>query len=187
MTPPPKQRLAEGAALFDAGEFFAAHEVWEAAWKAARGPSRGLLQALIQTAAALHQAQRGKRSGAQRLLTRALAGLKQQPSQWAGLDVEGFAERLRAWAAAFPEFPAAAWAEGLRPQLGAEQGWDPTEDAGHPSQCPYCGEPVEVHAEAVGPSEEVYVEDCPVCCRPWSVAVSRVGASVQVTLGRESD
>lgn len=53
--------------------------------------------------------------------------------------------------------------------------------------CPYCGEEVEVQADAVGPSSEQYVEDCPVCCRPWNVSVSRDGEEVFVSLGRDDD
>ena len=37
------------------------------------------------------------------------------------------------------------------------------------SQCPYCGEPVELLIDAGGGPNQEYVEDCPVCCRPWQV------------------
>lgn len=67
-----------------------------------------------------------------------------------------------------------------------------TSAARHPKhrlrpRCPYCGERVTVHADAVGVSDETYVEDCPVCCRPWTVRVTRVGSEVEVALGREDD
>jgi Cysteine-rich CPXCG len=38
-----------------------------------------------------------------------------------------------------------------------------------PSQCPYCGEAVELLIDAGGGPHQAYVEDCPVCCRPWQV------------------
>lgn len=38
-----------------------------------------------------------------------------------------------------------------------------------PSQCPYCGEPVELSIDPGGGAHQEYVEDCPVCCRPWQV------------------
>lgn len=41
-----------------------------------------------------------------------------------------------------------------------------------PSQCPYCGEAVEVLIDAGGGARQQYVEDCPVCCRPWQVEAS---------------
>ena len=37
------------------------------------------------------------------------------------------------------------------------------------SQCPYCGETVELLIDAGGGPNQEYVEDCPVCCRPWQV------------------
>ena len=37
------------------------------------------------------------------------------------------------------------------------------------SQCPYCGEPVELQIDAGGGTHQAYIEDCPVCCRPWQV------------------
>ncbi len=40
------------------------------------------------------------------------------------------------------------------------------------SQCPYCGEPIELHVdEAAGGSTQRQVEDCEVCCRPIDVSV----------------
>ena len=55
------------------------------------------------------------------------------------------------------------------------------------TQCPYCGEVVEITVEEVGAGSEQYVEDCPVCCRPWQVYVTREEGEVQVSLGRQDD
>ena len=55
------------------------------------------------------------------------------------------------------------------------------------SQCPYCGEEVEVTVDEVGASSESYVEDCPVCCRPWQVQVFREGPEVAVRLSRDDE
>jgi hypothetical protein len=52
------------------------------------------------------------------------------------------------------------------------------------TQCPYCGEPVEVTVEPTGASNEHYVEDCPVCCRPWEVYVTREDGELQAVLQR---
>ncbi len=54
-------------------------------------------------------------------------------------------------------------------------------------QCPYCGEPVELSLDPLGPGEEQYVEDCPVCCRPWVVHVRRSEEGVESWLTREDD
>lgn len=47
--------LQEGARLFNAGEWWEAHEAWETPWHAATGERRALLSALILLAAALHK------------------------------------------------------------------------------------------------------------------------------------
>lgn len=72
------ESLGRGARLFDAGEFFAAHEAWEDGWKATREPeTRLLLQGLIQVAAGFYKiVVQGKPDSAQRLLGRGLAKLE---------------------------------------------------------------------------------------------------------------
>ena len=53
---PPQHRilLARGAAQWDAGDFFDAHETWEEIWQQERRPIRGFWQGLILLAAGLH-------------------------------------------------------------------------------------------------------------------------------------
>lgn len=48
--------LRGGVAVFDAGFYHAAHDVWEEAWLDAAGGDAALLQGLIQYAAAVHHA-----------------------------------------------------------------------------------------------------------------------------------
>lgn len=55
------------------------------------------------------------------------------------------------------------------------------------TDCPYCGEPIEIVVD-LSVSEQSYIEDCSVCCRPinLSVTVDAEGrASVQAA--REDD
>ena len=40
------------------------------------------------------------------------------------------------------------------------------------SQCPYCGEAVEITLDPGSGDRQEYVEDCMVCCRPWNVSVT---------------
>ena len=54
--------LAEGLRLYDAGEFFAAHEAWESVWLRAQEPEKMFLQGLIQVTAAFHHLQRNNPS-----------------------------------------------------------------------------------------------------------------------------
>ena len=56
------------------------------------------------------------------------------------------------------------------------------------SQCPYCGEPVELAIDTGGGAHQEYVEDCPVCCRPWQVeARSEAHGGWQVTLSTSDE
>lgn len=41
------------------------------------------------------------------------------------------------------------------------------------TDCPYCGEPVELDVDEGGGARQMYVQDCPVCCQPWQVEVTR--------------
>jgi uncharacterized protein len=86
-----------GAHLYEAGQFFEAHEAWEERWKAATDASeRRFLQGLIQVAAAFHQLLvRRSPASAVRLLGRALAKLDTCPPHVEGLDLATFREGLR--------------------------------------------------------------------------------------------
>jgi hypothetical protein len=68
---PPAESLAEAQRLLDGGLPFHAHEVLEAAWKAAPGAERELWRGLAQLAVGLTHARRGNAVGAARLLRRA--------------------------------------------------------------------------------------------------------------------
>ena len=67
---PPAEALAAAQELIDAGRPFHAHEVLEAAWKAAPPAERDLWQGLAQVAVGLTHALRGNARGAVSLLRR---------------------------------------------------------------------------------------------------------------------
>lgn len=71
----PDQALAIAQQLLDEGRPFHAHEVLEAAWKAAGPDERDLWQGLAQLAVGLTHAQRGNSRGAVTLLRRGCAKL----------------------------------------------------------------------------------------------------------------
>ena len=81
------EELARGLTCYRCGEFFEAHEHWEAEWLAAAEPEKRFLQALIQTAAAFHHLSRGNAVGAASLLTRVLRKLEAYPEHFGGVDV----------------------------------------------------------------------------------------------------
>jgi predicted metal-dependent hydrolase len=64
--------LARGIELFNRGEFFQAHEVWEEAWTPECDPRRRFLQSLIHVAVGSYHATRGNHEGACRQLRKAL-------------------------------------------------------------------------------------------------------------------
>jgi len=81
--------------LFNAGEFWEAHEAWEKIWQRHDESWRYFIQGLIQAAAAHHQLRRGIRHGAIKHLENALAKLESAPPNFGGLALEKFRAHLR--------------------------------------------------------------------------------------------
>src|ERR1700676_3686304 len=79
--------LAEGLRLYEAGEFFTAHEEWESVWLTSPEPEKTFLQGVIQVTAAFHHLQRNNRLGTTRLLHAALRRLEPFPPEFGGLSV----------------------------------------------------------------------------------------------------
>jgi hypothetical protein len=108
----PQDSLIEAQRLLDEGRPFHAHEVLEAAWKAAPDAERALWQGLAQLAVGLTHALRGNRVGAASVLRRGadrISGYADAPLY--GIDVTGLAE----------------WARSLSGRLD-----DPSRDVGTP-------------------------------------------------------
>lgn len=79
--------LAEGLRCYCAGEFFLAHEHWEAVWLKSEEPEKTFLQALIQVTAAFHHLQRNNTVGAASLLQAALRRLAPYPTSFGGIEL----------------------------------------------------------------------------------------------------
>ncbi len=77
-------------ALFNAGQYWEAHEAWEKVWQRHLEPWRYFVQGLIQAAAAHHQLRRGMRHGVIKHLRNALAKLDAAPEDFAGLALADF-------------------------------------------------------------------------------------------------
>jgi predicted metal-dependent hydrolase len=92
--------VAAGARLFDAGEFFEAHEAWEKHWLVEKDETRRLLlQGLIQIAAAFHKlVDKDAPEPAARLYAKGLAKLDRCPADLAGADLVRFTTAVRACA-----------------------------------------------------------------------------------------
>jgi hypothetical protein len=91
--------LAEGLRLYESGDFFTAHEAWEAVWLNSPEPEKTFLQGLIQVTAAFHHLQRENQLGTVLLLQAALRRLDRYPEFFGGISVallcNDIRERLR--------------------------------------------------------------------------------------------
>ena len=79
--------LERGICLFNRGEFFEAHEVWEAAWMPERGPRRLFLQSLIHVTVGAYHVTRGNPVGAVRQLRKALCKMERYLPEYEGVDL----------------------------------------------------------------------------------------------------
>lgn len=87
---PADETLTLAQSLLDTGRAFAAHEVLEAAWKAAPDAERDLWQGLAQICVGITHAQRGNATGAARLLDRGAGRLHRYAADPPhGVDVPG--------------------------------------------------------------------------------------------------
>lgn len=77
----------EGIALFNAGEYFEAHEVLEHAWNATPGPARELYRGILQVAVAYLQITRRNYNGALKMFLRMRQWLDPLPTECQGVNV----------------------------------------------------------------------------------------------------
>jgi predicted metal-dependent hydrolase len=84
-----------GIALIRAGEYFAAHEELETAWRAAPTEERDFYQGLVHVAVAWYQAGRGRRIGTERQLAKAVRRLTPFAPAHRGLQLEPLLAQLR--------------------------------------------------------------------------------------------
>jgi uncharacterized protein len=89
--------LARGVALFNDGEYFACHEVWEELWKSRTGEERAALHGLIQAAAAILHAERGNYRGALSVCRKAMGNLESASDDCLGLRLKDFRLALSAF------------------------------------------------------------------------------------------
>lgn len=87
-------RLAAGAELFNRGEYFEAHEVWEELWLECPAAERRFVQALIQAAVAVYHFGRGNHAGAVRLFHSGRRYMEPYRPTHRGLDVDAFWRQL---------------------------------------------------------------------------------------------
>ena len=88
-------RFLDGVELIRAGEYFAAHEELELAWRAAPERERDFFQGLVHVAVAWYQAGRGRQIGTERQLQKAIRRLTPYAPAHRGLDLDALLVQLR--------------------------------------------------------------------------------------------
>lgn len=120
-------RFEEFVARFNAGRFFAAHEVLEELWLEVTGEERDFLQGLVQVAVALEHRARGNGAGAAKVLARARRRLRGYGERHAGLPLEAILAGTEACLAGTQEDPprlpprARGRTAGVRKATGAKK------------------------------------------------------------------
>lgn len=107
----PDARYLAGIELFNAREFFEAHEVWEDLWHECGPADRRFYQALIQAAVAAHHFGRGNRAGAKRLFHSGRKYMEPFRPAFMGLAIDDFWTAMAAHLAPALGDPTAAPAE----------------------------------------------------------------------------
>ncbi|MBK8020214.1 MAG: DUF309 domain-containing protein [Chloroflexi bacterium] len=77
----------EALRLFNAGEFYRQHDLFEALWRDTPGPVRDLYQGVLQVGVAYYQITRGNALGAAKMLLRSARWLEPLPDVCQGVDV----------------------------------------------------------------------------------------------------
>ena len=90
-------RVAEGVRRFNRGDFFEAHEDFEAVWREASYPARLCCMALTKIAAGFVHARNANDRGAGRLLEEGLRWLAPFEPSYAGLDTQLLSRGVRGW------------------------------------------------------------------------------------------
>ena len=84
-----------GVELIRGGEYFAAHEELETAWRAAPEDERDFFQGLVHVAVAWYQAGRGRKVGTERQLAKALRRLEPFVPAHRGIELTPLLAQLR--------------------------------------------------------------------------------------------
>jgi hypothetical protein len=90
----PNAAFERGLALFNAGQFFACHEVWEDLWLRSSGEEKRSYQGLIQAAVAILHAERGNLRGAVSTWRKSRGKLDPLPTRYMGIALGEFRDAM---------------------------------------------------------------------------------------------
>ena len=113
--------------LARAGEFFAAHEAFELAWRSALTEERDFFQGLVHAVVFAYQSGRGRAIGAERQRVKALRRLEPYAPAHRGLDVERL---LAALVRAEPDLREQLVEQDPEPPVAMEEEQQPESDEG---------------------------------------------------------
>jgi uncharacterized protein len=91
---PTDDTFDRGLELFNRGEYFACHEVWEDLWRRSTGSDKLFYQGLIQAAAAILHAERASPRGAAAIWRKARVKLATLPAVHMGIALGDFRDAL---------------------------------------------------------------------------------------------
>ena len=94
LTPEQTALFHSGLALFNAGDYFEAHEAWEELWHSLTGEPKRFMQGLIQCAVTLEHVRRGNPRGVVTVFASAQTRLKGFPPVYMGLPIGRLQEDL---------------------------------------------------------------------------------------------
>lgn len=92
----PSPAFFQGVALFNAGQFYKQHDVFEQLWMEDQRPIRDLYQGILQIGVAFHHVEDGNYRGAVKMLRRGLPRLHGLPAICQTLDVASLRQAARA-------------------------------------------------------------------------------------------
>jgi predicted metal-dependent hydrolase len=81
-----------GVEKFNAGDYYAQHDLFESLWMQTESPVRDLYRAILQVGVAYYQIERGNGRGALKMLLRSRQWLSALPDVCQGVDVRGLRE-----------------------------------------------------------------------------------------------
>jgi len=85
----------EGVALFNEGDFFEAHEVWEDIWHMASGDLKRFYQGLIQCAVTIEHLRRGNPRGVVNVFKSAQTKFVGLPTVYHGVNIPGLIAEVK--------------------------------------------------------------------------------------------
>ena len=118
-------RYLAGIVLFNRGDFFEAHEVWESLWMDTFGPEKQFYQGLIQAAVGLCHFCNGNVRGAVKLYRSSRDYMERYGSPFLGLDQHAFWQQMQQCFAELLSQPEPTRAVAIREELIPTMTLDP--------------------------------------------------------------